>query len=337
MGLFSLDLPVTMMRCLVLCMAVVWCGVLGSRQHTTAMGTNYYGSGADALSGPHRRALTSISPTLAQPDLRDRVHTIWMNGPTYPSKTKQPSWPPFGTGSVSSSSACDPSRSGYTGYKGTTAHTGYCSPASNDFNTDPWHLLIHSGRLGVVLDAAVGNGLIAKLGVVNESNADSSAKVYDALTAAILNFTLKVTKSSDAPDPEQTQCSGDHSCPAAYPECRDFIAGSQWGGCWGTTQESGSFGLGVGDKSNAKVQLVRQGHAVSHILATDLEWDVPVIQCEDIQEPRSNRGNVNCNQNFGSTSHPCIAEYPECRGFIQGSSWGKCWSPCIPGGGISII
>lgn len=159
------------------------------------------------LSVLSRRTLTTISPTLAQPDSRDRVHTIWMNGPTYPTKLRQGTWPPFdSTGSISSSSACDPSRSGFTGYQGSTAHSGYCSPASGDFNTDPWHLLIHSGRLGVVLDAAMASGLIAKLGVVSELSASNSTDVYDALTVASLNLTLAVTKSSDAADPDQNQC-----------------------------------------------------------------------------------------------------------------------------------
>lgn len=100
-----------------------------------------------------------------------------------------------------------------------------------------------------------------------------------------------------------TLCTADYqaggtSCPEAYPTCRDFIAGQQWGSCWGTTTESGSFDLSPRDKSNAQVQLVRQGHAVSHIIATDLAWNVPVEQCEDVAEPSANRDNMNCNSSY---------------------------------------
>ena len=57
-------------------------------------------------------------------------------------------WPHIGTGSISSSDACNPAASGFTGYTSDSANDGYCSPASGDFPTDPRHLLVHSGRLG---------------------------------------------------------------------------------------------------------------------------------------------------------------------------------------------
>ena len=295
---------------------------------------------ADAA--PTRRS-TSISATAAQPDLRDRVHTLWMHGPTYPSKPKMSgtTWPSFGTGSVKSSGTCDPTRQGFTGYEGSTATSGYCSPASSGFKDDPAHLLIHSGRLAVVLDAAASSGLIAKLGVVSETNATSSAGVYNSLSAASLNVTLDVRKETDTPQPQTQNCASDHGnanspCrDAAFPTCKGFVTNSAWGTCWGTQFESGSFSLAI-DNTNAQVQLVRQGHAVAHILATNLNWDVPLEQCSDEKEPsgtRSGRGAQNCLQNYGgSHAKACTVDYTECRGFIQGKSWGTCWKPCIPGG-----
>ena len=101
---------------------------------------------------------------------------------------------------------------------------------------------------------------------------------------------------------------------------------------------TGSFPAGIGAKTNAVVQLVRQGHAVTHILATDLSWDdMPVPTCDDEQEPgthdkRPSVGNTqqtqNCNQNHGGLSWPCPQEYPDCRGFVQGT-WGRCWKACV--------
>lgn len=189
----------------------------------------------------------------------------------------------------------------------------------------------------MVLDAAATTGLIAKLGIVSQPGAQTvinSTSVYDLLGAASLNFTLNVTKSTLSPDPDEPNCSANFgesgtSCPnSAYPTCTGFQAGVTWGSCRGTVTEYGSFGLGIGTRSSAQVQLVRQGHTVSHILATELAWSVPVEACQDEQDP----SNQNCNQNFGGSSHPCGSAYPECRGFVQGSSWGKCWKPCIPGG-----
>ena len=43
--------------------------------------------------------------------------------------------------------------------------------------------------------------------------------------------------------------------------------------------------------------------------------------------------NHHCNQDYGGASHPCpSADFPDCVGFVQGSSWGKCWSVCTATG-----
>jgi len=291
--------------------------------------------------------LSSISPADAQPDSRDRVHTIWMNGPTYPGKSGGGNWPNWGVGTVSSSAKCDPMSDTFTGYTGDRS-PGYCSPGSADFASDPQHLLIHSGRLGVVLDAEVASGPIAKLGVVSEADSGDSNAVYAALTAATLDITLDVSKTFvSGADPNSPNClndngaGGGNECPDAnFPVCMGAVPGASWGGCFSMTTISGSFGVGTGDNANSQVQLVRQGHAVSHILSTRLLWDVPVEECEDIQEPSDttrdnghpNGRRIICDTDFGSNSWPCPSEYPECRGHVPGSSWGLCWFPCIPGG-----
>ena len=83
-----------------------------------------------------------------QPHVRDRVHTVWVNGPSYPDNLKPPVWPGFGSGSTHSGTQCDLSQKGerYTGYVGDTGRSGYCRPASAEFVNAPWHLLVHSGR-----------------------------------------------------------------------------------------------------------------------------------------------------------------------------------------------
>ena len=91
-------------------------------------------------------------------------------------------------------------------------------------------------------------------------------------------------------------------------------------------------------KTNAVVQLVRQGHTVTQILATDLAWDgVPIPSCDDEQEPGSQphahptSGTTwKCNRDYGGGLWSCGAAYPDCRGFVQNQAWGRCWKPCVP-------
>jgi hypothetical protein len=51
-------------------------------------------------------------------------------------------------------------------------------------------------------------------------------------------------------------------------------------------------------------------------------------------ETAANPDNANCNRDFGGASWPCLAAaFPSCEGFVQGSSWGRCWSVCGSQGG----
>ena len=147
----------------------------------------------------------SCSPRAAtihevQPDLRDAVHAVWLYGPTYSAKLSTgaaSSWPAFQSDlSTRSGSRCttlDDTR--YTGYD---EGGRYCEAASTALD-DKAHLLVHSGRLGVVVDAG---GLTAqassgtrnvfpKLGVLGD--AMTAREAYDALPASATSITLDVT------------------------------------------------------------------------------------------------------------------------------------------------
>jgi hypothetical protein len=87
-----------------------------------------------------------------------------------------------------SSDACNPLNARYTGY-GTGG--SYCRTTSGSLDESP-HLILHSGWVGLVIDASVKNGnLIPKFGAVPD-NAGSwtSAEVYSALPPSELNVTL---------------------------------------------------------------------------------------------------------------------------------------------------
>ena len=113
-------------------------------------------------------AAREASADEAQPGARDTVHTLWLNGPTHSSKLGG-GWPSFGTGG-STSGQCDVGSLGdaFTGYN---TNGQYCMKASPALDEQP-QLLIHSGRVGVVVDvggaeagSSVAN-LFPKLGPV---------------------------------------------------------------------------------------------------------------------------------------------------------------------------
>ena len=160
------------------------------------------------------RRTNTISVTQAQPHWRDRVHTIWLNGPTYPKKSKVLGWWP--DGDTVSGDKCNPqsSNSPYTGYTN-TGGSRYCRPSLSDFQTLPQHLLVHSGRLAVVLDAAVNSGLIAKLGVVSESNSGKSSDLTGALTKAYPDLTTPLTPHRHHQSP--SRCTMHHPCSTNQP------------------------------------------------------------------------------------------------------------------------
>ena len=112
--------------------------------------------------------------------------------------------------------------------------------------------------------------------------------------------------------------------------------------------------LGTIGDTFVQTGLVRQGHAVTQVSITGLEFQSPstgkvygpcgsftsTMQTDaSFQAAWSGRrlahhSGHHCNEDHGGGSHPCpSADYPKCVGFVQGSGWGKCWSVCTAVGG----
>ena len=244
-----------------------------------------------------------------QPSSRDRVHTIWLNGPTFSGKVSGGAWPTFQTEVATRSgtmcAARDDAR--YTGYD---EQGNYCEAASPVLD-ETAHLLLHSGRLGVVVDvgglkapaSSQARNLLPRLGASSGAAATPRA-VYDAPDATSTNITLGVTCGS----------------------------------------ENTSYVLGASSGDFVQIGLVRQGHAVTQVSLTGMEFQNVVSgaiygPCESFVAEQQRRrlahdtGQGRCNQNYGGASHGCTsADYPECIGFVQGQSWGQCWSSCTAAG-----
>ena len=172
-----------------------------------------------------------------QPSAFDTVHAVWINGPTYSQKlpsSASSAWPEF--------QANVPTRSGlrcttrddtrYTGYDDSGV---YCEAADTALD-DNAHLLLHSGRLAIVVDAGGlrGSGgarnLFPKLGAVDVSAAPRV--IYDALPSIATSITMTVACSSGVE----------------------------------------TYVLGTSDDTYVQVALVRQGHAVTQVTLTGLEF-----------------------------------------------------------------
>ena len=191
------------------------------------------------------------------------------------------------------------------------------------------HLLIYSGRLSVAVDtvglwaAASSNtrNLFHKLGVPPEGSSSTPAEVYDALSDSETNITITLSGCTSANDD------------ATYTLC-------------------------VADDAFVRAGLVRQGHAVTQVTVSALEFQHavsgavsgscahfvgeadPKVPChQDGSDPACR---VRCNQDTGR-SWPCVGGNPdrtvaegstvctECVGFVQGSIWERCFSESTTG------
>lgn len=257
-----------------------------------------------------------------QPASRDVVHSVWVSGPTFTGKLSSSAgsaWPAFEDGIPTRSGARCATRDDtrYTGY----SSTGYYCEAASPALDQNAHLLLHSGRLGVVVDAqgltapasSRTRNLFPRLGPLTGSTT-TAREAYDALHASATNISLDV------------------ACEA------------------GSTGHTTSYVLGTkGEDAFVKVGLVRQGHTMTQLTLTGLEFQS--VQSNSVYGPcasfvpasqQSGRrlahetGQGRCASNYaadGGGNHPCLsANYPECQGFVQGSSWGQCWSTCTAGG-----
>ena len=224
-----------------------------------------------------------------QPTARDTVRTIWINGPAYSSKLSN--FPSFGSGTLHSDTQCTTKNDRYTGYN---AAGQYCEKASDALDTNA-HLLLTTGRIAAVLDAG-GLAPTLSLGSRNlfpklgSTSGGTPRAVYDALPTAGTSFTYKQT-------------------------CSD-----------GTTT---THILGTSKPKFIQAGLVRQGHTVTQLTLTGLTWHNAQTGAElgpcGTFTPQRMTSSPNCN---GSPSWPCPSSYPDCQGFVQGQSWGKCYSAC---------
>jgi len=273
---------------------------------------------------PHQRLLSCIfilvtlAPAVAertasideiQPALSDTVHAVWLNGPAHSGKTG--GFPIFGDAAGNTETKCTARDDElFTGY---SVNGAYCEQASTLLDDQP-HLLIHSGRLGVVFDAgglkaAASSGtrnLLPKLGMVPEALSEGTPReVYDALPA---NTETSITLTLS--------------------------------GCSYATDDA-TYTLGASDDAFVQAGLVRHGHAVTQVTLSRLEFQSasdgsvygPCSSFVSTKDPANN--NCNCNT---CGSWPCVgtggagyvdrSPYTDCRGFVQGSSWGRCWTVC---------
>ena len=255
-----------------------------------------------------------------QPALSDTVHAVWLNGPTHSGKIGYGNWPKFGSGAGKSVTKCTNREDAlYTGY---TDDGTYCEQASSALN-DNAHLLIHSGRLGLVVDAgglkpnvsSNARNLLPKIGFVPPEVSDGTPReIYDALpTNSETEITLTLTGCSSA-------------------------------------AEDVTYTLGTNrDDAFVKVGLVRKGHAVTQVIFSGLEFQDGIDPCagfvsEKYVPTAEDLNGGKCTEDFGD-GHPCVGwnnanpdetkrvkydrtPYTDCRGFVQYKSWGACWSVC---------
>lgn len=176
------------------------------------------------------------------------------------------------------------------------------------------HLVLHSGKIGAVLDANVPNGtLFEKLGsltgMTSPSGQWTAKEVYDDSSLPIADSSLTATFQLDC------SSSSNSDIPQSVHTARIGIDGSNGKAVFGG---------------------VRQGHAVNHIVVNNLVWlDTSSDHDQLIQFATSLASNTqcapeslepdpttpNCNQDYwvgSSNPNSCPNEYyNSCRGFVQ--------------------
>ena len=174
------------------------------------------------------------------------------------------------------------------------------------------HLVLHSGKIGAVLDANVPNGSLFKklgslTGMTSSSGQWTAKEVYDDSSLPIADSSLTATFQLD--------CSSSSTS--------------------GIPQSVHTARIGI-DQSNGKAVFggVRQGHAVNHIVVNNLVW-LDTSSGQFIQFATSLASNTECapesleldpesrlpgcNQDYGAgNSYPCLDPYyNSCRDFVQ--------------------
>ena len=179
-------------------------------------------------------AQRSVSITEVQPTVRDTVRTVWINGPSHSGKFVGGKLPKFGTGSLKTDTQCTTKDDKFTGYN--AAGNSYCERSSDALDKNA-HLLLASGRLGVVVDARgldptleiADRELFPKMG---STSGGSARKIYDSLPSSDSSFNFKMT-------------------------CSD-----------GTTK---TYVLGTTAPKFVQAGLVRQGHTVTQVTLSECQ------------------------------------------------------------------
>ena len=197
----------------------------------------------------------------------------------------------------------------FTGYEQNNG-AKYCYQSSDALDQNP-HLVLHSGKIGAVLDANVTNGSLFKklgslTGMTSPSGQWTAKEVYDDSSLPIADSSLTATFQLDC------SSSSNSDIPQSVHTAR----------------------IGI-DESNGKAVFggVRQGHAVNHIVVNNLVWlDTSSgqfiqfatslasnDQCTATESLIPNPDNGKCNQDYGAgNSYPCLdAYYNSCRDFVQ--------------------
>ena len=217
----------------------------------------------------------------------------------------------------------------YTGYD---EHGYYCEAASPALD-DAAHLLLHSGRLGIVVDAgglkapaSSGNrNLFPRLGATSGAEATPRA-VSNAFDATQTAITLDIV-CEESNDSSYTLGTADG----------DFV---QVGLVRQVTLHT-PFTLhtahrDAGHSLHTPPPLV-QGHTVTQVTLTNLQFEgmdgTIYGPCASFVPKRGERGI--CRTDFGAPTYtrPCpTSRNPQCVGFVPGQKFGDCWSVCRAGG-----
>jgi hypothetical protein len=157
---------------------------------------------------------------------------------------------------------CDASRSRYSGYE--SSGGGYCYTSSNSLDDEP-HLLIHSGWVGLVLDASMNNGnLVPKFGSIALPIDDSSSSS---------------SSSSSGADDDDVAAAAAAAAAAAHTsynltsqEIYALLPDSELVITLTLDSTGEAYTLSRSSAAAATISPVRQGPVVSHILTTMLRW-----------------------------------------------------------------
>jgi len=273
------------------------------------------------------------SADVVQPSWRDEVHAVWLNGPSNSAQLGG-NWPNFSDQApllYASEHVCDPARTAYTGYKTSGA---YCQASSNGLNANP-HLVMYSGLVGFVLDASAQDGnFFPRLGSTSSgalTETMDATDAFESLTSSEVTATLNVQCTS-IPQTTLTAKTAIGASVAEFGLVRKGHAVTQ------VTIDKLDWRTDTGDLFVIDPVCNEGLEETTSDCSSDFGTPAANNPCDTTDFPNCEGGmcysgqvqdpsNSNCNQDYGAgNSNPCPLEYPNCVGFEQGVSWGRCFS-----------